>query len=358
MNIYVLNKSLERVGIIDGYASIIWTNRYYGYGDFELYLQATPDLIRLLQEDFYLVREVEETNAMIIESVSIITDPENGNYLTVKGRCLKSLVYRRIVWEQTSLTGKIPTCILRLLDENIISPALPERKITGFSISNMVDTVETIDAQYTGDNLGETITAICQSYGLGWDVVLDLDNKKFLFVLYAGTDRSYNQTEKPWVVFSNEYENLLNTSYTYDKSAYANVAQVAGEGEGAARRLYTVGTAADLGRYELYVDARDVSSNDGELTDAEYKAQLEERGLEKLAEQTGAQSFEGETVDYTYKYGTDYFLGDIVEVVNEYGMQAATRVIEVIESEDDSGIYTIPTFSSYISKYNDEQKEG
>ena len=355
MNIYVLNKSLERIGIIDGYASIIWTNRYYGCGDFELYLQATPELIGILHEDFYIVREGKETNAMIIESISITTDPENGNYLTVKGRCLKSIIYRRIIWEQTSLTGKIPTCILRLLDENIISPALPERKITGFGISNMVDTAETMDAQYTGDNLGDAITAICQSYGLGWDVVLDLDNKKFLFVLYAGTDRSYNQTEKPWVVFSNEYENLLNTSYTYDKSTYANVAQVAGEGEGAAMRLYTVGTAADLERYEAYVDARDVSSNEGELTDAEYNAQLEERGLEKLAEQTYAQTFDGETVDYTYKYGVDYFLGDIVEVVNEYGMQASTRVIEAIESEDDSGIYTIPTFSSYISPYNDKK---
>ena len=84
------------------------------------------------------------------------------------------------------------------------------------------------------------------------------------------------------------------------------------------------------------------------MNEAEYNAQLQQRGVEKLAEQTDAQNFEGETVDYTYKYGEDYFLGDIVEVVNEYGMEARTRVIEVIESEDGSGKYTIPTFSSYI----------
>lgn len=356
MNIYVLNKNLERVGVIDGYASIIWTNRYYSYGDFELYLQATPQIIVLLQEDFYLIREGKENNAMIIESIQITTDAENGNYLTVKGRCLKSIIYRRVIWEQTSLSGKIETCISRLLTENAINPTIADRKISNFTIGSMVETGATMDAQYTGTNLGEAISAICQNYGVGWDVQLDLQNKDFLFVLYSGTDRSYNQKEVPWVVFSNDYENLLNTSYTYDKSKYANVAQVAGEGEGAARRLYTVGTAADLERYELYVDARDLSSNDGELTDAEYTAQLEERGLEKLAEQTDAQNFDGETVDYTYKYGKDYFLGDIVEVVNEYDMQASTRVIEVIESEDDSGVYTVPTFSSYISPYSNSEE--
>lgn len=348
MNIYVLNESLERVGIVDGYASIIWTNRYYGYGDFELYLRAAPELITLLQEDYYLVREGKEDNAMIIEAIQITTDSENGNYLTIKGRCLKSLVYRRVIWEQTSLTGKMETCITRLLNENVINPKIADRKILNFSIDNMTETGVNIDSQYTGDNLGETITAICQNYGFGWDVKLDREKKRFLFVLYKGTDRSYNQKAIPWVVFSNDYENLLNTSYTYDKSKYANVAQVAGEGEGAARRVQTVGSAANLERYELYVDARDVSSNDGELSDTEYIAQLNERGLEKLAEQTDTQNFEGETVDYTYKYGEDYFLGDVVEVVNEYGMQASTRVIEVIESENESGIYTIPTFSSYI----------
>ena len=110
----------------------------------------------------------------------------------------------------------------------------------------------------------------------------------------------------------------------------------------------TVGDASGVDRREIFVDARDVSSNDGELTDTEYYAQLTQRGVENLAENAEMRNFEGETVDYTYKYGYDYGIGDIVEVVNEYGMQAATRVIEVIESEDESGKYTIPTFSSYM----------
>ena len=348
MNIYVINTNLERVAVIDAYSSIIWDNRYFECGEFELYLQATLELIDTLKEDYYLIREGDESNAMIIEALETQTDVDDGNYLLVKGRCLKSIVYRRVIWEQTALSGRVETCIERLLNENIINPKIADRKISNFSIGDMAATGQIMTAQYTGNNLGETITAICQTYGIGWRVDLDLERKKFIFVLYIGTDRSYRQDVCPWVVFSNDYENLLTTVYTYDKSAYANIARVAGEGEGVARRVTTVGSAAGLQRREIFVDARDVSSNDGEMTDAEYYAQLTQRGIENLSENAETHNFEGETVDYTYKYGEDYGLGDIVEVVNEYGMQAATRVLEVIESEDDGGKYTIPTFSDYI----------
>lgn len=354
LNIYVLDKSLNIIDIIDTYTSIIWTNRYYECGDFELYTLATPHLIEILKEDYYLIRETHENNAMVIESISITTDAENGNYITVKGRCLKSIVYRRIIWNQTNVSGKIGKCIERLLNENVISPIDENRRIPNFQILSLLDTTDNIDTQYTGDNLGETITSICKSYGLGWNIELDLDEKKFYFVLYVGTNRSYEQTVNPWVVFSNEFENLLSTNYTFDKRNYSNVAKIAGEGEGTQRKFTTLGSATGINRYESFVDAKDLSTNEGEITDEEYFIQLEERGKEKLAERTTTENFEGETIDYRNVFGKDYFLGDVVEVVNEYGMEAVTRVIEVIESEDESGKYTIPTFSSYLNNSADE----
>lgn len=351
MNLYVLNTSLERVGVIDVFSSIIWTNRYYGYGEFELYLPANDKVISLLRQDFYLVREDAEENAMIIEAIQISTDAELGNYLTVKGRCLKSILYRRIIWNMTNLSGQLETCIARLLNENAIIPADNTRKIPYLINGNSLVTGIPLRVQYTGDNLGESIETLCQSYGIGWDILLDIKQKKFVFVLYKGEDRSYNQTTNPWIIFSNEYENLLATTYMYDTSAYKNVCRIAGEGEGIARKYATVGDASGLNRYEIFVDSRDSSTNDGEITDAEYFEQLREQGKEALAETNVIETFEGEVKsDYTRQYGVDYFMGDIVEVVNEYGISSSTRILEVIESEDDTGTYTIPTFSSYIAK--------
>ena len=50
---------------------------------------------------------------------------------------------------------------------------------------------------------------------------------------------------------------------------------------------------------------------------------------------------------HTYVLERDFFLGDIVEVKNEYGIHAAPRIIEIIENSDENGTRTIPTFSDF-----------
>ena len=37
MDVTILNTDLDAVSIVDTYESFIWTDRYYAYGDFELY---------------------------------------------------------------------------------------------------------------------------------------------------------------------------------------------------------------------------------------------------------------------------------------------------------------------------------
>ena len=37
MDVTILNTNLDAVSIVDTYESFIWTDRYYAYGDFELY---------------------------------------------------------------------------------------------------------------------------------------------------------------------------------------------------------------------------------------------------------------------------------------------------------------------------------
>ena len=54
-------------------------------------------------------------------------------------------------------------------------------------------------------------------------------------------------------------------------------------------------------------------------------------------------------MDSTRQYivDEDFFLGDIVQIENEYGIQAQPRIIEIIESEDENGISVIPTFTTW-----------
>ncbi|MSA02904.1 hypothetical protein GKG47_14045 [Lactonifactor sp. BIOML-A3] len=351
MDIYVLNRNFEIEGIVDGYKSVIWTTRYFTPGDFELYLPATDEYINLLKEDYYLCRDRDITdtefhNVMIISKIEIQTSIEDGDYMIVSGKCLKSLMKRRIIWKQTNMVGKLEYCIRRVLTENIIQPNIAERKISNFILGPMRGFPETLDIQITGDTILKFLQDVCETAGIGWDIYIQKNN--FVFVLYKGENRSYNQDKNPHVVFSKEFDNMISSDYVLEKEDYCNVALVAGEGEGLDRRTTIVGNAAGIDRYELYVDARDVSSNNGEITDSEYMNSLAEKGNEKLAEVGIKEFYEGsiETLG-NFLYGEDYFLGDIVSVINQFGMEAAPRIIEIVDNEDETGRKTIPTFSSW-----------
>lgn len=349
MNYYLLDDELNYIQVIEIYTSMIWTTRYYTAGDFELYTPATPDLLNNLQRNYYIVRDDDLTQCMIIANIEVSTDIENGDYIKVTGKSLKSILNRRIIWTQTVLNGNVETMIRQLVTDNAINPTIAARAISRLVLGDTIGLTGTIEAQYTGDNLAETLTAIGQTYGIGYDVLLDLENKQFKFVLLQGVDRTYNQNTVPRVIFSNEYENLLTSDYQYNSDDYKNVALVAGEGEGTARKTATVGTASDLDRYELFVDARDVSSNNGEITESEYNNLLLERGAQDLAETVIKQSVEGEIEpNYTYKLNVDYFLGDLVEITNAYGVTMSPRIIEVIECNDVNGYTCIPTFATDV----------
>lgn len=351
MDVMILNTDLDAVSIVDTYESFIWTDRYYAYGDFELYEAMRDGLLEYIKQDYYL-QSKESEHVMIVEKIQITSDTEDGNHVTVTGRSLESILDRRIVWGQKLLSGNLQNGIKTLLNENVISPSDSNRKIPNFIFKESIDPAITklkLEAQYTGDNLYDVIQKICEEQGIGFKITLN-DEKQFVFELYAGSDRSYDQTENPYVIFSPKFENIINSNYIESKASLKTVTLVGGEGEGAGRRYTTVGGGSGLNRRELFTDARDISSNvgsDDALTDAEYMAQLQQRGKEKLAENVSITSFEGETeTTIMFQYGKDFFNGDIVQIANEYGHETKARILEIVRSEDKDSYSVYPTFKT------------
>lgn len=352
MNIYILDQGLNITNLIDEYMSIIWTTRYYTSGDFELCVKPTPKILNGLQTNFYLVRDKDINsdsgqmrNVMQIKNIELQTDSENGNTLIITGQSISSIVGQRVVLSQTNLRGQLKEVINLLLVENIMLPIVSDRQIPNFRYAQVDGFNTSIEVQVTGDNLAEWISTLCEKYEIGWDVYIE--RKMFVFEIYAGVNRSYNQSTNPYIVFSAEFDNLLNTDYQYLTEEYKNIAVVAGEGEGMARIKTTVGSGSGIDRFEQWVDAREVSSNDGGIEETEYIAMLQNKGTESLAEHVNNKLFDGDAdVTTQYVINQDFFLGDVVQIENEYGVTAAARILEVIESEDESGITVIPTFSA------------
>lgn len=355
MELTILNTDLDAIAVADDRESVIWTDRYQEYGDFEIYTPVTSNLLSVFVQDYYLTNR-DSDHVMIVEKILIKTDVESGNHVTIAGRSLESILTRRIIWGQRSITGNLQNGIKTLLDENVISPSDSSRRIENFIFEASTDekiTSLTIDAQYTGDNLYDVISKLCKEHGIGFKVTLN-DNKQFVFKLYAGSDRSYDQTDNPYVIFSPNFENIINSNYIESKSALKNVTLVGGEGEGSSRRYVTVGSASGLNRRELFTDARDISSDVGDgdvLSTDEYNAKLMQRGNENLAENISITSFEGEVeTTLMFRYQEDFFDGDIIQIANEYGHETKARIVEVTISENEKGTSVYPTFSTILQE--------
>lgn len=213
MELIVLDTSLKMLSVLDTFESLIWTERYSAYGDFEVYTSINDSILEILKDDYYLwLKESDQT--MIVEDRKIESDAENGNHFTVTGRSLESILERRIIWKQTILSGNFQNGIKKLLDENIINPSDASRKVERLIFEASTDpaiTGLTVDAQFTGDNLYDAIKKLCDSKNIGFRIKLSDDNK-FVFKLYAGADRSYDQFtnaywKQLWATWFNEYTN-------------------------------------------------------------------------------------------------------------------------------------------------------
>ena len=335
----IMNTSFQRLAVIDDYTSFIWTTRYNTSGDFELCTAVNPANMALFKQDYYVVRDDDE-NVGIIEDVKI---QYNKDLLIVSGRFLDSILARRIIAIQTTVTGKISDCINTLITQNIIDPDITERKIANFTLGTY-DFNTQIQAQYTGKNLLETISNLCVTYGLGFKVTLNDDNE-FVFQLYQGIDRTYDQQVNPWVIFSDKFDNLIRSEYEENYKNLTTAVLVAGEGQGLDRiTQWVTDGSTGLNRHEMYKDQRNIQSNDGEIDADEYAALLEEEGKECLTKYTSA--FAGTVFFDNIKYKEDVNVGDLCVIENtHWGIYINSRLVEVIESVSESGDYSIvPTF--------------
>lgn len=347
MEFYILNKLFDVVGVIDTYISAIWTERYYESGDFEIYLPMDDEILNKVQKHFFIVRMDDTTKCGVIETLKISQSADGGDKLLISGRNLSSILSRRIVWKQTTYSGKVEQVCRNLVKDAFVSPEISSRMVDEFRLGAEKGFSDKVRVQYTGDNVEEAIQNLCKTYKLGYKVWFDVNDKHIVFEMYKGVDRSYEQEENPYVIFSEQFENLLSSEYTSDDVDYKNVAQVAGEGQGTARKKVIVGAGyTGLNRFETFVNASGVSTNDGEVDEMSYNNLLKQQGAEALADLSTTESFDSEVApNYNYKLGVDYNLGDIVEISNQYGISISTRVTEIIESNDESGYSYIPTFA-------------
>jgi hypothetical protein len=332
MDLYIYSPTIEQQGVIDSYSSFRWRRRFFEPGEFELHCPATSENLSLLAEG-NIIHRLDRKEGGLIEGVAVSTT-DDGDEITATGRFLSSKLADRIITPTINFSGAAEAAIRKAVSDN----AIASRPINLLRLGALNGFTPAASFQATYKYVLTTLSALSKSSGIGFRVRLDVPNKALIFETYTGTDRTVTQSAIPYVLFSDEFNNIVGPAYTLNSQNYKNVAIVGGEGEGAARVIVEVDQTNGEPRRELWVDAKDLKQ--GDLTITEYQAQLRQRGLEKLAELAKSESFSADAVNTeNFGYLTDWDLGDIVSF-EKWGILLNQRITEV-EEVDEGGVITV-----------------
>jgi hypothetical protein len=345
MEVYIFDNNRKLSGVIEAYEYLHWTRRYSGCGHFELKAITTAKNLALLQIGNILWKN-DDKEAGLIEFIELTGGEQE--FIKISGRFATSFLARRIIWGTEILSGDLGTAVGQLLNNNLIAPTDSDRQIAGISyISTTLDAA--VNTQISYKNLMDTIINLCDTADVGIKTVFDPSNGTFAVQLYQGNDTQ--------AIFSKEYENIIDQVFTRSAADYANLALVGGKGEGADRTLVTTGSGSGENRYELFVDAKDIRTEDfpDNYTDA-----LIFRGQQKLAEQTIIQAFDATVNQYgNLKYKTDFDIGSKIQAVSKHwSVSLSARITEIEESYDRDGMSLSVTFGRPLLTLAQKLKGG
>lgn len=359
MRMEIINHKFERLGVINKFDMIQYNPKYSGIGSFELSCALNEENKSLIVEDNILW--IEDEYAGVIQYI----DKSSDNEIKAKGKLLSVVLNWRTVIK-TYKANKLTTGIFEEL-VRLKFMADDERKIEGFTFINNVIDNTAIRYQVTGKSLSDIFQPLSETYDIGYEVYLNMEEKAFEFTLFRGKDLTIGNKDgnKP-VIFGTDFNNILKSEYVSDNNNYRNVAYVAGEGEGENRVVVEVKQTESAGffRREIVVDARDIqkANSISRMTDEEYNELLQQRGKEKLSEFRKVESYDAELMSDArtgFVYGKDYFLGDTVSVVDKnLGVILSAKITEVTVTFAEDGYTVEPTFGFGLPTLYDKLKKG
>lgn len=362
MDIYIFDRDINFIDTIDNFTSLQWIRRYHDTGRFELHCPITESTIKtLVRDNSVWIKGSNEVG--IIEYRNLTINSNGEEVLKINGRFMTSVLDRRIILGTEQYANKEVEIILRnIIDKNCINTTA-ERKLP-LILGKLNNFNDKINYQKSYGNLLYELKTLSETNDIGFFIRTDLEGRKHYFQVYKGVDRSINQSINSPVIFSREYDNLYEQEYTDSTDNLKTTAVVAGEGEGAARKVIVVNNDfKGLDRRELFVDARDLQKESETdevkkiLTDTEYNDLLTQRGKEKLSECKDIQTFEGRIISNNYIYKEDYDLGDIVTVLDrKWNVQVDTRITEVTEVYEGGKIQIVPTLGNKVPTILDKLK--
>lgn len=289
----------------DKIISLTYTKKFVGTGNFTLILPVKELFIEKLIEnvllnvdnDWFVVNNIKRDEKQIELSGTDL----NGWLdlrITVFGKTQVSGAEGYDVVKGT--TGE---CINHYMMNNAISPTDKNRKLPRLIIKQTAQGKKDDSYMARLQLLSEVVGNLCKNATIGYEISADVENNQFLFKTIVGTDRSVEQNNRPYVIFSPTYGNLLSATYERGNSDLLNA--IYATGAGVTQTVYRNNNkAAGVLRRETAIDVS-VSTI----------ADIEDYTLNQVSGNIANNSYELD-VSAINDFEVRYFLGDYVTVAD------------------------------------------
>lgn len=337
MELIVFDKNMNRVGIIDGFTSLVWTRRNKAPGDFSMLLPYNDDKNGLL-EPGNIVAQKGGNEAMQISFKRMSKNETGLDEIEIKGYALTEWMGRRILLSEIITEDLEPVQIMRKMVEDTMTQPEDEARQFENVVLGGAETLGDDVISYKGEQFRPVLDAeriLMEDHDIGVKVETNQRTGLHSIIFFRGEDKTA-ESEFP-CIFSPEYENIAQQNYTFSNENMRNMAYVKGE-----KQELTIGeeiTGAD--RREMHISTTDInndytdeSGKEIKLTDEQVLEKMRERAEEEMAERIEEETFDGViTRAGQLRYKEDFDLGDKVTCIyKRWGLRVDARIEEITET--------------------------
>lgn len=363
------------------YSALIWTEKFFQRSEFELTtyaLQYTQNLLPLGS----LVTLRQSKEVMRVTKMTVATDDQDREVMTLHGKSLTSYISHRTIGEKRNVkyqamnSSNLGSGLILLYNSFVNDQALD--LTTGLSayykdpkdaIPNLVITDSTgeiaagtagatqqrwLDPGYVESPLANFFSE--RPYGLrilrpknttykitvasnqAITATLTTDIPELCLDVFKGVDRSYEQVDVAPVIFDAEIDDLMRPSYLLSLENAKTEVHIALND----KALFAQSSdPSGLDRRVMFLDGGDPEAGYNAAAWEAYNIKTAE-GL--LEDNKQVAIVDGEVSPQSQiKFGRDYFLGDYVSIRGRYGAISKARVSEYIRAYGEQGEVSYPS---------------
>lgn len=376
MELLCLDSNYREIDVVNDLISIIWTDRYYAPGDFELVVPLTAANVTKYALNSRLGRS-DSKEVMTISKQEIRDDK-----LILTGKSLLNWLAKRYAGrEYDSLQSNDPRYLFNNGLNNDLIGVSGYTQLDIYAVKSAISNL-TRNGSLSGsgptinyniskeDSLLDQYQRIAKAAAMGIRIYLDSVDDAGVYSLkydaYFGQDRRITQTTNAPISLSEKSGDIRNVSAVKSNEKTIDLVTVH-----ANKLLGTSPGGTYLGNLETTVSVLQnrtvVSLNDTNpiilgpdaqfknilrtdltvdnfTTVSELQDELKKTAFEELDKWETVNLIDFElTTPLPIKYGIDYGLGDLITVNTNFAGSVSSRVTEIIYSKDETGEKEYPT---------------